>query len=470
MWGSRGDASRRWRWLIRSGAGSWPGASAGRVIDCTGLVVSPGFIDIHTHEGVLPKSMECYVLDGRTTMVGGNCGGSALPISDLFAYLKANGCLVNFASYVGHQTLRLEVGVTDRYAAASPSQIAEMERLAAQELAAGALGVSYGINYTPGAPYEELLALAKVAAAYGGLTAAHARASGISDQAVAALAEMIQLAKDVKVPHEFSHIGSMLGFTDWTMEDGLELIDQAQAEGVRISADIYSFGATSTGLGSAILDGDFFGRYDCVPNDIEVVNTVVMDGVVVMPAHARFESVDQFNLVRGWVLAGTIPDPYVICHIIKNDMIRMAMENEYVMCGSDGMVSFDPITGLYTGHPRTAGNYGRFFGFWVREQGLCDLSTAIFKASTQPALTLGLKKKGRIQQGCDADITVFDPNTIAEGATFGPGALDPSLGIPYVVVNGAVTVDEGELVPGVMAGQPILRDWKVPGYSSKLVK
>jgi len=437
------------------------------VIDATGLVVAPGFIDIHSHEGILPMTMQAHVLDGVTTMIGGNCGGAPYPLADYFAELEEEGILINYASYFGHSRLRGMVGATDRYAAATSEQIEAMLPIAEQEMKSGALGVSYGIHYVPGASYEEILALAEVAAKYGGMTAAHARYGDARPLALEGLREMVQLASDSGIPHEYSHMGSMLGQGEF-MDEALDILAQAQAEGVRICADIYSYLAASTGLGSAILDPGFFERQNCGPQDIEVVRAVIIGGVVILEAGSRFVDEAQFWYVRGKVRDGTIPDPGVICHIIKPDNVKLALQSPYVMCGSDGSVGYDPATGKYRGHPRVAGNFSMFLGHWVREEGVCDLMTALFKTSTQAALQLGLRNKGRIHPGADADITIFNPATVIDRATFGEGFMTPPEGIEYVIVNGELTVADGELVEDVLAGKPIRRTWTVPGYAIDL--
>lgn len=144
-------------------------------IDVSGLVVAPGFIDMHSHEGLLPRTMEVFVKDGRTTMIGGNCGGSKGTVDKYLSSLEKRGILINYATFSGHITLRMRVGAKDRYAAASPEQIEAMIPLCEQDMEAGALGVSYGIEYVPGASYAEILALGQVAARYGGMTATHGR-------------------------------------------------------------------------------------------------------------------------------------------------------------------------------------------------------------------------------------------------------------------------------------------------------
>ena len=432
------------------------------VIDAQGLVVAPGFIDMHGHEGILPMTMQAHVLDGVTTMIGGNCGGHPYPLTEYFNRLDQDGCLINYATLCGHTILREIAGAKDRNAAATPEQIEEMAKLAEQEMRAGALGISFGIAYVPGTPYEEMLALARVAAKYKGMTAAHDRSGETGQEGIESFREMLRLARDSGIPHEFSHIGSTLGKSD-NMNMFLEEIAQARAEGIRISADIYSYLATATGISSAIADPGFFERQNCKPEDIEVMGTVKIDGKVFMEPGSRFKDKEQFYFVRKKILAGEIPESGMIAHIMQPEKVKLGMKNPFVMCGSDGSVGRDRVTEEYQGHPRVAGNFSRFLGYWTREQGVMNLMTALYKTSTQAALFLGLSNKGRLAVGADADIVVFNPDTIKDKSTFGKDFMAPPEGIDYVIVNGKITVSKAKIVPGVLAGKAIRRTWAIPG-------
>jgi N-acyl-D-amino-acid deacylase len=432
-------------------------------IDASGLVVAPGFIDMHTHEGLLKKTMEVFVKDGRTTMIGGNCGGSMGSMARYFDSLQRTGIIINYASFSGHSTLRARVKANDRYKAATKEQIQAMIPFCEEDMDAGALGVSYGINYVPGASYEEILALGKVAAKYGGMTASHGRYGQNSHLAVYSLWESLRLTKDTGIPHQYSHIGSMLGYGD-IMDEGLDMIEFAQSQGLKILADIYSYDAWNTGLGAAILDEGFFERMNCKPEDIEVLSTVIIDGKTVMKAGDRFTE-ELFYSLREKVLNEEIPDPMVIGHVIRPDKVELAMKSPYVVCGSDGALSYDRATKKYVAHPRTTNNFARFLGYWVREKGIVDLMTALFKTSAQSALHLGLSGKGRIALGADADITIFNADTIIDRGEYGEGFNNSPVGIEYVIVNGVLTVKKGELVPDVTAGKVIRRTWRIPGYS-----
>jgi len=435
------------------------------VLDAEGEVVAPGFIDLHTHEGILDLTMEAFVKDGRTTMIGGNCGGGPYPLDRYFRRLEKKGILINYAAYAGHSTFRNRVGARDRYTPATEEQIEAMLPLMEQEMQSGALGVSYGIQYDPGSSYDEILALAEVAAKYGGMTACHGRYGENSHRAVYALYEMVRLTKDTGIPHQYSHIGSMLGY-GIVMDEALDMLDFAQSKGLRILADIYSYTAWNTGLSTAILDEGCFERFNGKPEDLEVLFNVVMDGKTIMKAGDRFTQ-ELFDLIRPKVMARKVTDPGVIGHVIKPEKVKLAFQSPYVVSSSDGLVLKDPKTKKPLAHPRASNNFARFLGYWVREQGVTDLMTALFKTSTQTAIHLGLVNKGRIAVGADADIVVFNPDTIIDRGEYGENFGTPPEGISYVIVNGVLTVKNSQLVPGAKAGKSIRRTWRVPGYSKE---
>lgn len=437
---------------------------AKKIINAEGLVVAPGFIDMHAHDGIIDMTMHAHILDGVTTMISGNCGGHPYPIGEHFNTLEQGKILINYAALCGHNTFRQLSGIKDRNAAATPEQIVTMRKFVEKEMMGGALGLSYGIAYAPGATYEEILSLARVAAEHGGMLSSHARSGAIGQEGIDSFREMIQLSRDSGIPLQFSHIGSTLAKSD-NLDKFLEEMAQARAKGVRISADIYSYLATGGAIGSAIADPGFFERHGHKPKDIEVIGMVKIEGKVFMEPGSRFEDEEQFYFVREKILNGEIPEPGMIAHIMKPEKVKTGMASPYVMCGSDGVVGMDRVTQKYRGHPRVAGNFSRFLGYWTREEGTVDLMTALFKTSTQAALFLGLSNKGKIAVGADADIVIFNPDTIRDKSTFGEDFMTPPEGIDYVIVNGQLAVSEGKLLPGVRTGKVIRRTWIIPGQS-----
>jgi len=319
---------------------------------------------------------------------------------------------------------------------------------------AGAIGISFGLMYSPGATRDEVLAASKVAAEYSNLVGAHGRYWGNSPQTLEGVQEFIQLSRESGISVQYSHLGSMAGYGEW-MDACISSLDEAQSEGLKISCDTYPYLAGMGNLGSAAFDDGVFELRNSTPSDYEVPSDVIVDGKLVMRRGDRFTQ-ELWNLVRPLVLKGKIPDPRCIGHAVKPEKVKLALLKPYVMIGSDGRVSKDE-GGNPFGHPRVAGTHSKFLGQLVREERLTDLMTALSKCSTLPAQKLGLKNKGRISEGADADVTIFDANSIIDRSTFGSGFDIPPSGIEYVIVNGVVTIDKGEVVSDVRPGQVLLR-------------
>ncbi len=438
---------------IYYGSAEATAATAETEIDAEDLIVSPGFINIHGHEGGLAETFKAHMLDGCTSIIVGNCGHNMFPFltsppADGFPFY------INVGRLTGHSTSRELAGLTDPYSPATAAQITQMVAYTEEQMQAGSFGVSYGLGYVPGSSYEEILAVGQVAAEYGGLTACHGRDLMQHEPALDALEEMINLARDTGIPHQYSHIGSMLAYGD-VMDRGLEMINEAQAEGIRITADIYPYAAWNTSIGAAIFDPPlFFDVCGCTADQIEIQSYATVNGEQVMAPGDRFESIDQFYKVRQ-----ENPNAGLIGHILNWEKIKLAMQNDYVTISTDGTAG--------TGHPRVAGSYSKFLGELVRDKGfLPDIVTALFKASTQAAMILGLENKGRMIEGADADITVFDYDEIIDNATFGEDHLLPPTGIRYVLVNGVLTVENGKLAPATQpAGKLLTKDRTVPGFA-----
>ena len=204
------------------------------------------------------------------------------------------------------------------------------------------------------------------------------------------------------------------------------------------------------------------------PADFQVTEDVYVNGSLFLEAYESPESVEQIQALMDAILDGEAESPGVLCHIVRPENTMLALSKPFVFVGNDGYVNRDPQTGQPEGHPRAAGSFARFIGHWARDMGGSDLMQALHKATAGPAIWFGLQNKGRLDVGYDADIVIFDPDNIIDTAVCAPGNTDPSTfldppaGIAFVIVNGRVVVEDGELT-GEKSGRVIRRTWTIPG-------
>ncbi len=414
-------------------------------LDATGLVVAPGFIDMHEH-GQEPRNYEFQARDGVTTSLELEAGTDN--VAQWYAEREGKA-LINYGVSIGHIPVRTRVlarmsGDTSllsqnssdaqaaSHRAATPEEMARMEELMETGFRQGALAEGMGINYTPGATRWEIVEMFRIAAKYHASVHVHLRYGGLiePETGLAAIEEVIAAAAATGAPLHVVHITSMgLKYTP----ELIAMVEGARQRGLDATTECYPYTAGSTALQSAIFDPGWQERMGITFHDVQWAAT---------GERLTAETFEKYRKEGG----------VVIIHSIPEDAVRAAIGNPIVMVASDGM----PITGPKV-HPRGQATFSRVLGHYVREEKVLDLMTALRKMTLLPAERLEkrapiFKEKGRLRAGADADITVFDANRVIDKATF-EDPLEYSAGIPYVLVNGVPVVKNGELVKGVFPGR-----------------
>jgi N-acyl-D-amino-acid deacylase len=423
------------------------GLNGQQVIDAAGKVVTPGFIDIHSHVDGLHYAGVCNLRMGVTSIVAGNCGYTFTPEGlDVGAFLARMdaGFPVNIAFLVGACDLRKAAGA-DPYKPLAEERFTEMLRLAEKALQAGAIGVSLGIEYAPGTSAKELLALGDFARNADVICPVHIRASGgampfVRKGALDALEEILQAARRTRARFHISHLGGQIAMKarpyDALTVRGLEMMEQAIQDGLDIQSDTHPYTAWGTHIGAALLDP--FERGQPMPWLIKRWLFVELGMIEVGTGPHRGKRLDRALLRQ---IRREDPLTLVVGHFFQEDLMFRVLTRPWVMVCSDG--DFDQKTGAPS-HPRCCGTFPRVLQVAVREKKLLTLYQAIEKMTSMPAQRFRLRKKGRLSPGADADITIFDAEQIADRATYAQADTSP-VGIEYVLVGGQVAVRGGEV-------------------------
>jgi N-acyl-D-amino-acid deacylase len=453
-------------------------------LDAGGCYVTPGFIDIHTHTDALivqRPDVANYLLQGVTTVIGGNCGNSSYPLAKLFDRLQKQPPAVNFGALAGHGTLRRQV-MGSRMDAPTADELKEMKRLLGEELRAGALGLSTGLIYPPGsyAKTEELIDLAGVLRAHDGLYASHIRGEGSGVKKAVAEALAIGEANHVRV--EISHI-KIADRNTWGQADQVtDLILKARELGLEVTTDQYPYLASSTSLASRIPAWAFEGGHGkflartADPEQFARMKAELIrrslsrtDGsnplkeafVARCKDHPEYQGRNLEEILR---LTGQEPTPDRAADLIielaktekamgifhsmaEGDLIAF-MRNPFNMVGSDGGIQEE--AGEEVPHPRSFGTFPRVLATYALEKGILRLEEAVRKMTSLPAQTLRLVQRGLVKEGYFADLVIFDPRTLADRSTYKEPRQTPS-GIRCVLVNGQVAAKDGRPT-GALAG------------------
>jgi N-acyl-D-aspartate/D-glutamate deacylase len=422
--------------------------SARDTVDVKGLVVAPGFIDLHSH-GQDSINYRYLARDGVTTALELELG--TYPVAPWYAKREGKS-LINFgvsASHPGARRALLDgdstaegadvIGATGAFVRSpiESARLPELERRLDAALNEGALGIGMGINYTPAATREEIMHAFRVAARHHAPIFVHLRSAGLIENAggIAGLQEVLADAAATGAPLHVVHVTSMGLAATPTL---LDLIDGARAQGLDVTTEAYPYTAGATMLQSAIFDPGFQQRMGIDYKDILWTAT---------GERLTAESFERYRKQGGLAVIFMIPE----------SAADQAYRDSHVMVASDG--GFQILNGQPIGHPRSAGTHARILGRFVRERHVISLMDAVRKMTLFPARRLervdpAMKRKGRVQAGADADLVVFDPARVIDRATFEQPA-QYSDGIVHVLVNGTFVVRASQFVPGVAPGKPV---------------
>jgi len=412
--------------------------SGRQVVDAQGLVVAPGFIDLHQH-GQDEENYRFKARDGVTSALELEVGTGDI---DRWYSQRTGKSLINFGVSVGHLAARMMAmnepvtfvpsGEAARRAA-TDEEIARMKETLDSGLRRGAVGVGLGIQYTPLASHWEILEMFRVAKRYDASVHVHMRNGGVVEPAssVQALEEVIAAAAITGAALHVVHINSTGGGNTLKL---LEMIGEARARNIDVTTECYPYLAGMTDIKSAIFNEGWREVFGIDYKDLQWAAT---------GERLTEESFQRYRKTGGMVAIFSMTE----------EMVSGAVKSPLTMIASDGILENGK------GHPRTAGTYSRVLGSYVREQGALSLMDAITKMTLMPAQRLekrvpSMKNKGRIKVGADADLTIFDPKTINDRSTYQEPA-QYSEGVKFVIVNGEMVVKDGTIQSGVHPGRPI---------------
>lgn len=451
--------------------GKFTVARTPKVIDCTGLYVAPGFIDLHTHsdnplQDARLKANRNYVIQGVTTVVTGNCGAGPVDVAAYFQKLEANGIGSNVIHQVPHNAVRGKVlGNVNREPTAK--ELEAMEALTDKAMRDGAWGLSTGLIYTPGvfAKTEEIIALAKVASRHGGFYASHIRGEGTN--LLTSIEEALRIGKEAKMPVHISHFKAS-GRKAWNglAAQAIGLVEQARREGQHVTADQYPYAASSTSLSATVVPSrfregsakDFQARLDD-PVQGKTLRAAIQaeldekrGGADVRIARYQPKTAWQGKDLVAIAAAESKTPLDIVLEIEKNggaqivhfsmneDDVRLIMKQPYVATASDGS-SMSP--GATVPHPRSYGCFARKIGRFSITEKVIPVEAAIRSASGLPADILKLTDRGYLKPSTFADVVVFDPATYRDTATFDK-PHQYATGVKWVFVNGKAEIAEGK--------------------------
>jgi N-acyl-D-amino-acid deacylase len=459
--------------------------TADKIIDAKQKMITPGFIDVHTHiEGdeMRNPTADNFIFDGVTTVITGNCGGSHTDIKKYLWRIDSLHPSVNVATLLGHNDVRKAVmGTANRNP--TEEEMKKMEDIVHKAMQDGAVGLSTGLIYIPGtySKTEEVVRLAQVASQYKGVYASHMRSEG--DSIVSAINEALHIGKAANMPVQISHF-KLSGQQNWgRSSETVPMIIRAREQGIDVTIDQYPYTASSTNLNTMIPDEILSDGGDSIkarlqrPEVRKYVSDLLQKNLkkrklkhfsyAVVARHSadssyNGKSIEEINLMKGrkhkakyevetimdMVVAG---GAQMIFHGIGEEDVKAIMKYPFNMFASDASIR---MFGQGAPHPRGYGTNARVLNKYVREEKVISLEEAVRRMTSLPAQKFGLADRGLLKEGMAADILIFDPNEIRDMSTFEkPHAY--STGMSYVIVNGKLVVENGVHL-GTRSGKPLL--------------
>lgn len=452
-----------------------------RTIDCTGLIVCPGFIDLHNHSDkqILLKETSSamnYLTQGCTTLVTGNCGSGPIDVAKYYDTIDHNGAGVNIMHLLPQGELRRRViGLEQRMATAE--ELDQMRELARKAMQEGAWGMSTGLIYVPGsyADTDELVMISEVIGQHGGIYASHIRNEGA--QLLDSVHEALEIGSRAKLPVHISHFKSS-GKDSWGLvRTAVEIIQQRRAEGQIVTADQYPYTASSTSLEATCIPvwaraggrkamiqridkGDEQSQriIDAILKKLEVTDNGHRIQIAAYPEHPEWagrrldEIAAELKIAPVELLLQIERNggASVVNHSIDESDVRFVMQQAWVATASDGSAKL-PSNAIP--HPRSYGTFPRRIGHYAQREHVTSLEQAIYSATGLPAQILGIKERGIVQEGCFADIVVFDRDALIDRSTF----VQPhqySAGVFHLFVNGKPVIADGHAT-GALSGRAL---------------
>lgn len=439
--------------------------NASKIIDASSLIVSPGFIDPHTHadrdlNAPETKHNKPFLLQGITTVVIGNDGSSFYPVSKYIKQYEQNGIGTNAVLLVGHGTIRGQViGNSDR--AATKAEIKNMQALVQQEMDSGAFGLSTGLFYSPGsyATTDEVISLAKIAASNNGIYDTHLRdESSYSIGLIPSIKEAIEVGRQAKIPIHISHI-KCLGLDAWYQSDSIvNIINTARDQGIDVTANQYPYDASATSLKASVVPrwvesggiDSVFVRYNDPILKKRILEETKMnisrrggaDKLLIVSSEES--SIGGKNLLEIAKMINSTPEETVF-NILKTTSPKVAsfnmtaediftfMKQDWVVTGSDGG----------SGHPRKYGTFPRKYNTYVKEQKGIGIAQFINGSTSKTANILKIPNRGALKVGYFADIIIFNPETFKDIADY-TDAFQLAQGLEYSIINGKIAVEKGK--------------------------